>query len=137
MANKIADFMFQRGGIPRFEKFLDLTSFRHKLISGNMANVSTPGFQSRDIDFDAEIKRLTGESNRVAGSVPPQAHIPTGIHKQASPDIEKAKVADGDLNSGDVDKEISNLAQNEILFTVGAQLLKQRFDGLRKVITSK
>jgi len=129
--------MFERVGVPRFEKYLDLASFRHKLIGGNIANVSTPGYRGRAIDFNAEFVRLTGESNMLAGLRTNEAHLPLGFHSEQPPKPDEAKVADGEMNSVDIDKEISTLAQNELLFTVAARLIKHKFDGLRKVITSK
>jgi len=129
--------MFDRIGVPKFEKYLDLASFRHKLTGGNIANVSTPGYQSRAIDFNKEFARLTGESDMLAGVRTNSAHLPLGFHSERPPEPDEAKVADGDLNSVDIDKEISTLAQNELLFTVAARLIKHKFDGLRKVISSK
>ncbi len=137
MENKIAQFVFNRVGIPNFKKYLDLSSFRHKLIGGNIANSSTPGFKSRDIDFHQEFNRLTKASNRLAGTVTHQAHIPTGNHEARAPEPDEIRVKDDELNSVDIDNEISNLAQNELLFTVGATLLQRKFEGIRKAIQSK
>ena len=33
------------------EKALDVTSQRHKLVVANMANVDTPGYHAKDLDF--------------------------------------------------------------------------------------
>ena len=47
----LSKMIFDKIGVPNFRKYLSLGSFRHKLISGNMANLSTPGYKSEDIDF--------------------------------------------------------------------------------------
>jgi flagellar basal-body rod protein FlgB len=137
MVNKTADFVFNKVGIPNYEKYLDLASFRHKLVGGNVANVSTPGYRSRDIDFQAEFARLTKETDNLAGVTTNKAHLPLGFHPDQPPKTNEVKVVSGDMNSVDIDKEISNLAKNELVFTVAARLLKQKFDGLRKAITSR
>ncbi len=137
MENKIADFMFQRIGVPRFEKFLNLATFRHKLISGNIANITTPGYRGRDIDFHAELERLSGSGNHLAGKLTHAGHISIGQHRGSSPDVVKARVAEGELNAVDIDHEIASMAQNELQFTIGAKLLKGKLDGLRKAITSR
>ncbi len=129
--------MFERIGIPKFEKYLDLASFRHKLTGGNIANASTPGYRSRDIDFGAEFARLTDQTELLSGLQTHQAHMPLGFHSERPPEPEEAEVIEGEMNSVDIDKEISTLAQNELLFTVAARLIKHKFDGLRKVITSR
>ncbi len=137
MENKIAQFIFDRTGVPNFEKFLDLSSFRHKLIGGNVANSSTPGYKAQQIEFHEEFNRLTKDGSRLAGSITHPGHIPTGSHEMRPPDPKEVKVGDGELNSVDIDKEISSLAQNELMFTIGARLLQMKFDGIKKAITSE
>ena len=41
----------------RLERYLDLVTFRHELISSNLANVDTPGYRTQDIDFESEMRR--------------------------------------------------------------------------------
>ena len=137
MENKIAQFLFNRSGIPNFKKYLDLSSFRHKLIGGNIANVSTPGYKSQDIDFHSEFNRMTKNSNRLEGKVTHPSHIPTGSHEAHAPEPDEMRVEEDEMNSVDIDTEVSNLAQNELLFTVGATLLQRRFEGIRKAIQSR
>ena len=36
---------------------LDLTSARQNLVSQNVANIDTPGYKARDIDFRQELQR--------------------------------------------------------------------------------
>jgi flagellar basal-body rod protein FlgB len=137
MANTISKFLFDRVGIPKMQSYLDLGSVRQKLISGNIANVATPGFESADINFEKEFDRLTGQTSKLSGVQTHPTHIPTGNSAKRPPKVETVEVRDGDLNSVNIDQQIAGMAQNEITYTVGARLLKQRLDGLRKVITSK
>jgi flagellar basal-body rod protein FlgB len=137
MANIVTDFIFERVRIPDYKKFLDLTSFRHKLISSNVANASTPGYEARDIAFKEEFARLTEKSNHLEGMTTNSRHIPLGHDKRRPPEVQEARVTSGEINSVDIDKEMADLAQNELFFTVGARLLQRKFEGLRKAITSK
>lgn len=137
MVNKLTSFLFDKSGVPGFRKFLDITSLRHKLISGNVANISTPGYRSQDIDFKGELDKASGKSNHLSGYVSHQNHIPLGQHQARGPKILHQKVTGGDLNSVNIDREVSHMAQNELLFTIGATLLQKKFDGIRNAITSK
>ena len=137
MPNKLAEFMFERIGVPNFGKYLDLAAFRHKLISGNIANASTPGYRRRDIDFKAEFEKMTDKSDHLVGMATHRDHISVGNHDVKPPEIYKAKIAEGDMNSVDIDREVSTLAKNELMFSVGARLLQRKLDGLKHVITSK
>lgn len=133
----LSKIIFDKIGVPNFRKYLSLGSFRHKLISGNMANISTPGYKAEDIEFQDEFARMTKQTNHLAGAVTNPNHIPLGQHELKAPHIDKAKVVDGDVNSVDIDREAANLAQNELLYTISAQLLQKKFQGLKTAITSK
>ena len=136
MDNKLTQLVFNKLEIPRFEKFLNLSSLRHKLVASNVANVSTPGYAAKDINFDKEFARATGESSSLVGKTTHERHIPVGQHKDRAPRVHSTKVSGGDMNSVDIDHEISELAQNELMYTVAARLVKSKFEGLRNVITS-
>jgi len=137
MDNKLTQFMFEGIGISRYKKYLDLVSLRHRLISSNVANASTPGYRSQEIDFQKEFARATSQGDHLEGTVTDGKHIPLGAHKDRAPKIGQTKVSGGDMNSVDIDKEIAYLAQNELNYTISARLLQRKFDGLRKAITSK
>lgn len=137
MDNKISQFMFNKVGFSNTKKFLDLASFRNKLIAGNIANSSTPGYKAKDIKFHEEFQKMAKTGNRLAGATTNSAHIPTGNHADKPPKIESEKIKVDEMNSVDIDKEIPNLVQNELMFTIGATLLQRKFEGLRKVINSR
>lgn len=42
--------------LPFLEKYLDLASFRQTLISANLANIDTPGYQTVDVSFQSEMQ---------------------------------------------------------------------------------
>ena len=82
MSNILTTFLFNKVGLPKAKAYLDLTAFRHKLISGNVANAATPGYRARDIDFKQEFARLTGASHHLSGMTTEPGHIPLGAHQQ-------------------------------------------------------
>ncbi len=135
--NGLTKFIFNKMGVPNYQKYLTLGSYRHKLISGNISNVSTPEYKAEDIDFQGEYSRLTAQSNHIAGAITNPNHIPLGNHENRQPDVKKQSITDGDINSVNIEEQASNMAQNELLYTIGAKLLKQKFDGLKTAITSK
>jgi flagellar basal-body rod protein FlgB len=135
--NKLTQYIFDKMGVPTFRKYLDLSAYRHKLVSGNVANASTPGYRAKDIDFEQEFQSATGKTNHLEGVTTQSGHIPLGSHPQKAPKVAQDKVQEGEMNSVDIDREVSNMTQNELLYTIGAKLLQRRFEGLRTAITSK
>lgn len=120
------------------EKFLDLSSTRQKLIAGNLANVSTPNYKSKDIDFHGELKKAVGQSEHIAGKLTNPAHLPLGQNKNSAPEVivNDSRDANG-INNVDVDREVANLARNQIYYSVGAQILARKITGLKNAIKSK
>src|SRR5208282_6662201 len=47
-------------------RFLDVDVARLKLIGSNLANIDTPGFQTRDLDFRAELARASAQAQTEA-----------------------------------------------------------------------
>lgn len=137
MANLLSKLIFDKVGLQKNQAFLDLAALRTKLIGGNIANVSTPGYESKDINFEKEYASRIGQSRHLSGATTHKSHIPMGSHPAGSPKINEVKVRSGELNSVDIDKEVSSMAKNELLFTIGARLIQKKFEGLRNVITSK
>ncbi len=135
--SKLNDFLFVRNGVPKLENYINLTAFRHKMRAGNVANAATPGFKSKDISFQKEFDKLNNNSSHLAGMITNSNHIPLGRNSNHGPKIVETKVQAGEINSVDIDKEIAEMAQNEVLFTVGARLLQKKFEGIRKAIISK
>lgn len=135
--NKLTQYIFNKMGVPNFQKYLDLSAYRHKLVSGNVANASTPGYKSKDIDFQKEFAKATGKTSHLEGVTTKPGHIPLGVHPGRAPKVDEDKVEVGEMNSVDIDREVSSMTQNELLYTISAKLLQRRFEGLKTAITSK
>ena len=106
--------------LQRMERFLDMTSLRESLISSNLANLDTPGYRTRDIDFKKEMQK--------AIAAPDQA--PQPVVREISGLVERP-----DHNNVSIDRETMLLAQTQLQFQTGVALLKQEFKRLVTAIT--
>ena len=138
MSEFIENSVFKKVGVSMFQSFLDMASVRHKLIAGNIANVLTPGYQSKDIDFHSELQKVVEDKGHLKGKTTHPAHLPIGRSRLKGPEIIENKSKNGNgINNVDADREIANLAQNQIYYSVGAKLLAKKFQGLSRVIRSE
>ncbi len=100
------------------EKYLDLLSVRQKLTASNIANADTPGYKTRDIDFQAEFAAaMQGESS-------PRVYEIGGLPVK------------NDGNNVSIDREARMLAENALRFNLSVQLLRGEFEDVRKAIQS-
>ncbi len=134
----IKNIVLDKSGFPLLEKFLDVSSFRHKLISGNIANVSTPGYRSSDVDFHGELKKALGNDGHLEMATTNPNHLHGRHSADSAPEIivDKSKESNG-INNVNIDKEMAGLAENQIYYSTGARLLANKFVALRNAIKSK
>jgi flagellar basal-body rod protein FlgB len=117
----------------RLSQFLDVDVARYKLIASNLANIDTPGYHTRDLDFRAELARA-------------------GVHADASEwgNLSYASYASyaavarpvrglmerPDGNNVSVERESLLLAETQMKFNLGVQLLKDEFHTISQAINS-
>jgi flagellar basal-body rod protein FlgB len=74
-------------------------SMRHDLLAGNLANVNTPGYQRRDVDFHGALQQA----------------METGRPQDATfAATAEASVVSADGNGVDMDRESAELAKNAL-----------------------
>ncbi len=98
----------------QLERYMDLLSARQKLVASNIANADTPGYRSRDIDFQAELRNAAGG--------PPQAIETPGLRMK------------NDGNNVSLDREARLLAENALRFQVASNLLRGQIRMVRSAI---
>ena len=121
-------------------KALDLRSRRHEMIISNIANADTPGYKAFDL--------MVEEAMQTNGSQPKRPgvllrthpnHIPQKISSQddLSAHIIQPEAMEnlrGDGNTVDMDREMSNLAVNQIFYKATAQIVSKKFEEIMYAI---
>jgi flagellar basal-body rod protein FlgB len=97
------------------ERYMSLLSVRQKLVASNIANVDTPGYKTKDIDFHTELASQFDQ-------LEPQAIEVSGL---------KTK---NDGNNVDMDREARLLAENALRFAVASNLARFELQTLRTAI---
>src|SRR5580692_2571157 len=97
------------------ERYMDLLSARQKLGASNIANADTPGYKTKDIDFQQEFMSMVNGQ-------PPQTIEADGL----------AIKPDG--NNVSVDRESRMLAENAMRFNVASVLLRGQINSVKEAI---
>jgi flagellar basal-body rod protein FlgB len=106
----------QLDGVARsLEHYLDLLSARQKLVASNVANADTPGYKTRDLDFQAELLRA-------------------GDRLQPAPVEVTGLRVKNDGNNVSMDREARLLAENAIRFNMASNLLRSQLRMLKSAI---
>jgi flagellar basal-body rod protein FlgB len=102
------------------ERFLDLSVSRHTLIGSNLANIDTPGYRTRDIDFETELRRANG-GLEYANFLPMNRFV-------------RGLVERPDGNNVSLERETLLLAKTQLGFNTGVQLMRAEFHRLALAI---
>ena len=98
------------------EHYLTLLSMREKLAASNIANVDTPGYRTRDLDFQAAL---------------------SSVMANASPEIKEVEglYNKNDGNNVSLDREARMLSENALQFSVASGLVKEQLKQVRMAIS--
>ena len=118
---------------------LQLRQTRQNVISSNVANAETPGYQAKKVDFeDALARALQGEDQgKLEGADPAHFAMGPGAISRVRADIYENPDAavNNDGNTVDVDKEMATLAENSIMYKAAIQLINKKMAALKYAAT--
>jgi flagellar basal-body rod protein FlgB len=102
----------------QIETYMDLLSARQRLVASNIANADTPGYRTRDIDFQAEFQNAAAH---------PQGTPPRVVEVDGLP-------LKNDGNDVSLDRESRLLAENALRFQLASNLLRSQIRIVRSAI---
>lgn len=119
-------------------KVMDLRLERQNVVMSNLANQDVPSYKAHRLEFEKELQQALniddrGKLTRTAGNDLPGAFRAQGFQGNLEMGW-KPRVVAG-LDSVDMDKEMSIMAKNTLMYNALADITKKDFEGLQKVIT--
>jgi flagellar basal-body rod protein FlgB len=107
-------------GLDRLSQHLRFLGERQGVLAGNLANIDTPGFRAKDVEFTERFDQLTTEA---------------GTQRQMSFETEAVtrddEVPDQDGNTVSLETQIARMDENTLQFRSLAELLSRRIGMLR------
>jgi len=100
--------------------YLQLTTERQQLIVSNMANVDTPGYHTKDLDFQTAMQQIVDGGN--GAKLEPASVEVTDLPERP------------DGNNVNIDRESMLMSQNQLQYQLGIQLVKAEFHKLYTAI---
>lgn len=119
-------------------KVMDLRLMRQNVVMSNMANIETPNYKSRRLEFEKDLQSAVGLDAKGKMARTDEEHIPTVFDAEKfGPDLIKGfkhRVIHGEDNV-DLDKEMTKLAKNTLMYNALTTTLKKKFEELKTTIT--
>lgn len=139
--------LFNRGSMQSVERMVQFTGERHRLLSNNIANLSTPHYRPRDVDpaeFHAAMRRA--QEDRRKSDTPHVGELDLRDTRNLSfrrndidvrPTALNRNILFHDRNNRDLERTMQDLAENTLAHNTGIELLKNQFDMLKMAIRER
>ncbi|QDT56310.1 Flagellar basal body rod protein FlgB [Caulifigura coniformis] len=108
-------------------QLMDATAVRQQVVSHNLANLNTPGYQRLEATFEDQFQAALSGSGDVSRAA--------GIKAQVVTSNDGTTRADG--NSVDLDRELGELQRTALMFQTYTKLLEARLGMMRRAMDSR
>jgi flagellar basal-body rod protein FlgB len=137
------------GPIPTLERTVQFTSARHKVLTNNIANLSTPHFKPKELDpgqFQAQLReavearRDNPQAERTGGPLKVGDSDQLQFEKDgvnARPKPANDNIMFHDRNNRSLERQMQNLAENTLMHRTSITMLKNEFDLLNTAISER
>lgn len=101
------------------QHYMDVLSARQKAVASNLANLDTPGYKTKDVDFQFEFLSRLG----AAPGAGPRPHV-----------IEPELASKNDGNNVSLDREARLLAETSLRFQMASAMAASRIQSVKYAI---
>ncbi len=115
--------------ITEVAEHMNYRTYRQEVISGNIANVDTPGYKAKETLFESELDsrlKLATTSRQHLKKSPSE-----GLYRTVDDPFSRIG---NDSNTVDIDREMVKLNQNQLLYTASADIIAAKLDQLKTII---
>ncbi len=114
---------------------LDASSARQKAISSNIANVNTPGYKVSRVHFESELEKALDKTGRSMVKTH-KDHLGGATASEVKGDIRVSDSVSMDEtgNNVDIDREMVDLAANEIYYSALIEQVNRKLSNMSYVI---
>jgi len=145
------DRLFDSSTIPLLAKVAAFTERRHEVLTGNIANISTPDYRTRDLpvaEFQAALAEAVSRRNsegapgQAGWSYTAQATAATGAELfpqtlfRAAPGPSRTLTFQ-DGNNRSIEQEVMEITKNSIMQSVAVELMNAQLNRLQAVISER
>jgi flagellar basal-body rod protein FlgB len=139
--------LFENSTLPVLEQVVNFTEARHGVLAGNLANLDTPGYRTRDLSPELFQERLHEAIERRHEARAPRSPypMPTSTMVQSSSNRRADAPSSGsmkgilrhDENNTSLEHQVTEIAKNNAQHNLALSLMTAQFRLLRAAITER
>jgi flagellar basal-body rod protein FlgB len=145
------DRLFDTSTIPLLAKVAAFTERRHEALAGNIANVSTPDYRTRDLplaDFQAALAEAVHHNRPADASGKPAWSFTAAPANAAAAEVFPSTLFRAveapprtltfqDGNNRSIEKEVMEMTRNSLMQSVAIELMNAQLNRLQAVISER
>ena len=108
-------------------QLMDATAVRQQVVSQNLANLNTPGYQRLEVTFEDQFQKALAGSGDPARAADVKASVKQSEGGTTRPDG----------NSVDLDQEMGELQRTALMFQTYTKLLETRIGMMRRAMDGR
>lgn len=118
---------------------LNLRQERNNVATANIANAETPGYRAIGYDFESQLQEIAGNNEALPVRVSDPRHMRNSF-TNASGDfqpevfVKPTESIGNDGNTVDLDREMAEMAHNQILYRSAVEMINRKIGTLRYAI---
>jgi len=129
--------LFQSTTLPALEQTMSFAQRRHELLAGNVANIDTPGYRSRDLDV-GDFQNALAESIHASGRLQQNPIRPTTRDDVfAGPRAATEQVVFHDDSDVSMERQVTQIAKNKHLHSLAVTTMRSQFALLKAAISER
>jgi flagellar basal-body rod protein FlgB len=135
--------MFDSSALPVLAQVVNFTEARHNVLAGNIANLDTPGYRTRDISPDAFQQRLRAAVEERQHPAEPESPgiLSTGKEPAKNPFQAVKESLNSILRHDDgnvgMEQQIAELSKNQLQHNLAVNLMASQFRLLQAAISER
>ncbi|MCA9245971.1 MAG: flagellar basal body rod protein FlgB [Planctomycetales bacterium] len=132
--------MFDGSTIPVLEQVVQFTQMRHGVLAGNIANLDTPGYRTRDISpeqFEKKLAAAISSRDSAASVVSPGQDISIDQAKLNEVGENLESILYHDESNVGLEQQVAQIAKNQAQHNLAIALMRQQFSLLEAAISER
>ncbi len=139
--------MFDNGALPTLERMIQFTGKRHRILTDNIANLSTPFFKPTDLDpkaFQAQLDKAVQQRRRTMNPTTAPMHFRSNrqiqFHQKTmgvNPNAMNENILFHDQNNRDLNRIMGRLAENTLTHNAAISMARNQLDMLNTAIRER
>lgn len=130
--------VFNDRGLGNIGHWLDGLARRREAVAGNIANIDTPGYRRREVNFEVELRRAMGGDARPLRTTHAD-HLAASRSPAGGAGVQRVQELVSprrDGNTVSIDEEMVTLSETQLRYQAATAALGRKLSALREAIRS-